>query len=132
MESSVGRYHQGVAELTNPNMAALAVFLVVVVAARMTVLAQDTRSGCPQPPPGSLASQMAKSNPTLLCGSDLGQPNDNYVGPNNFWDNDAVSHGFKSALDEACALWRQCGPNCLLTGVVSIGGIEVNLSRACR
>jgi hypothetical protein len=75
---------------------------------------------------------MAKSNPTLLCGSDLGQPNDNYVGPNNFWDNDAVSHGFKSALDEACALWRQCGPNCLLTGVVSIGGIEVNLSRACR
>jgi hypothetical protein len=53
---------------------------------------------------------MAKSDPAFqaqaLCGAYLGQPTENYVGPNNFWNNDVVSHGFKSALDKACEAWR--------------------------
>jgi hypothetical protein len=80
---------------------------------------------------------MAKSDPAFqaqaLCGAYLGQPTENYVGPNNFWNNDVVSHGFKSALDKACEAWRECGgKDCWVPGVISIGGVEVNLGRACE
>ena len=67
-----------------------------------TALAQGTGPACPQPPPGSLASQMAKSDPAPRCDADLGRPTGNYVAPNNFWDNDAMAHDFYNALDKVC------------------------------
>jgi hypothetical protein len=75
------------------------ILLTIAAAAQGSALAQDHRAPCPKIQSGSVLGQMPPQTQTIACDDNgLGTPNQQYNAPNNFWDNDAVSHGFKNGV----------------------------------